>query len=101
MTKFDEKELDKLTKLCRIACTEEEKKALQWQLQEVLSYIRLLEEVDTEGVDPCYRVLETMSNVMREDVVGQPLSREKFLANAPAHVGGMIRVPPVIKFSNT
>jgi aspartyl-tRNA(Asn)/glutamyl-tRNA(Gln) amidotransferase subunit C len=56
--------------------------------------------VDTEGVLPCTRVLESLTNVMREDTVSQTYSREEFLANAPAHVGGMIRVPPVIKFSN-
>ena len=40
-----------------------------------------------------------MANVTREDVVGELLNREAFLANAPSHVGGMIRVPPVIKQS--
>jgi aspartyl-tRNA(Asn)/glutamyl-tRNA(Gln) amidotransferase subunit C len=101
MAEFDEKELIKLTKLCRIECTEEEKKALHQQLSQVLNYIEQLKEVDTEGVDPCFRVSETLANVMREDEVGETLPRDLFLANAPAHVGGMIRVPPVIKFSNS
>ncbi|MBS0604294.1 MAG: Asp-tRNA(Asn)/Glu-tRNA(Gln) amidotransferase subunit GatC [Verrucomicrobia bacterium] len=100
MAEFDENELNKLTKLCRIECTEDEKKALHSQIAGVLDYIKQLDEVDTEGVEPCYRVLETLTNVMREDEVGELLSREQFLANAPAHVGGMIRVPPVIKFTN-
>lgn len=100
MAEFDENELDKLAKLCRIACSEEEKKALQVQLTNILKYVDQLNEIDVEGVEPCYRVLETLSNVMREDEVGETLSRELFLANAPAHVGGMIRVPPVIKFAN-
>jgi len=100
MEKFDEKELNKLTKLCRIECTEEEKKALHQQLVKILNYIELLKEVDTEGVEPCNCVLQTLSNVMREDEIGEGLSRDLFLANAPAHVGGMIRTPPVIKFSN-
>lgn len=97
MSEFDEKELEKLTKLCRIECTEEEKKALHQHLAKVLKYIDQLGEVDTQGVEPCYRVLETLSNVMREDEIGECLSRDLFLANAPAHVGGMIRVPPVIR----
>ncbi len=100
MAQFDEKELDKLAKLCRIACTQEEKKSLQAQIAGVLSYIQQLGEVKTEGVEPCYTVLENATSVMREDEVGEPLSREAFLANAPAHVGGMVRVPPIIKFNN-
>jgi aspartyl-tRNA(Asn)/glutamyl-tRNA(Gln) amidotransferase subunit C len=97
MAEFDERELTKLTQLCRIDCTEEEKKILHQQLASILSYIELLEEVDTEGVEPCYQVLKTLTNVMREDEIGESLPRDLFLANAPAHVGGMIRVPPVIK----
>jgi aspartyl-tRNA(Asn)/glutamyl-tRNA(Gln) amidotransferase subunit C len=100
MAEFDKNELEKLTKLCRIECTEEEKKALQEHIASVLKYVDQLDEVDTAGVEPCYRVLETLSNIMREDEVGELLPRELFLANAPAHVGGMIRVPPVIKTAN-
>jgi len=97
---MDEEELTKLTKLCRIECTEEEKKILQQRLAKILKYIELLGEVDTEGVEPCCRVSENLKSVLREDEVGETLPRELFLANAPAHVGGMIRVPPVIKFVN-
>ncbi len=100
MAEFDEAELDKLAKLCRIECTEQEKKTLHTQISGVLEYSQQLNEVDTEGVEPCYRVLEALTSVMREDEVGELLSREAFLANAPAHVGGMIRVPPIIKFNN-
>lgn len=100
MAEFDEKEIEKLAKLCRIECTEDQKKSLHKHLASVLAYVDQLKEVDVEGVQPCYCVLETLSNVLREDVVGEVLSRELFLANAPAHVGGMIRVPPVIKSAN-
>jgi aspartyl-tRNA(Asn)/glutamyl-tRNA(Gln) amidotransferase subunit C len=100
MAQFDEEELDKLTHLCRIACTSDEKKALHHQLSNILQYIEQLNEVVTDGVEPCHQVLETRSNVVREDTVSDLLPRETFLANAPAHVGGMIRVPPVIKFSD-
>ena len=97
MAHFDEKELEKLAKLCRIACSSEEKSAFSSSLSRVLAHIDQLSAVDTEGVAPCDRVSETLSNVLREDVVGQTLARDTFLNNSPAHVGGMVRVPPVIK----
>lgn len=100
MSAFNEEDLQKLAKLCRIECSEEEKKKFLGSLSKILSYIEQLKEIDTEGVEPCTHVLEGMHNVMREDEVGELLPRELFLANAPAHIGGMIRVPPVIKFSN-
>lgn len=99
MEEFDEKEVERLAKLCRIACTEEEKKALHLHIAGVLKYMGQLKEVDTEGVEPCCRVQETQTNEMRCDEVGELLPREQFLENAPAHVGGMVRVPPVIKFT--
>lgn len=100
MSELDEKELAKLTKLCRIETTEDEKKAFLAGLKKILTHIEQLQEINTEGVATCNHVLETVSNVMREDEVGELLSRELFLANAPSHVGGMVRVPPVIKFNN-
>lgn len=100
MPEFDETQLSHLMKLCRIDCSAEEKETLKDNLSKVLKYIELLQEVDTEGVKPCSSVQEGLQNVFREDTTEQTLTREEFLANAPAHVGGMVRVPPVIKFSN-
>ena len=38
-----------------------------------------------------------LKNRMREDEVKEVLSREEFLANAPDQIGGMIRIPPLMK----
>lgn len=86
-----------LTQLSRIACTDEEQDSLLKDLQQILDYVEQLQEVDTENVPPCDQVLADMANVFREDVTETSMPREVFLANAPAHVGGMIRVPPIIK----
>lgn len=95
-----EKELEQLTHLCRIECSEEEKKELQKSLNSVLGYIDQLKEVDTSNTAACYQVLETLSNVFREDIPYNTLSREEFLKNAPSQAGGMIKVPPVIHFQD-
>lgn len=97
MEEIDESEIDKLTKLCRIECTQEEKKALQSDLSNILKYVEELGKIDVSGVEPCYRVLETLKNVMRDDEVEETLQRDLFLANAPSHVGGLIRVPIILK----
>lgn len=97
MPLFDETELDKLANLCQIECSPEEKKALCQHISRVLDYMTQLGTVNTAGVAPCFTVLEGLTNVLQEDVVSATLSREDFLSNAPAHVGGMIRTPPVMK----
>lgn len=98
MDTLQESDIEKLSKLCRIECSEKEKEKLLANLKKILAYVTQLQEVDTTGVSPCNQVLQDMANVLRKDVSGDLLEREKFLNNAPAHTGGMIRVPPVIKF---
>jgi aspartyl-tRNA(Asn)/glutamyl-tRNA(Gln) amidotransferase subunit C len=88
-----------LTQLSRIECSEEEQEQLLNNLKKILNYIDQLNEVDTQHVLPCNHVLDDITNVMRPDVVGETLPRDKFLGNAPSHIGGMIRVPTVIKQS--
>lgn len=97
MAKLNKETIKKLTRLCRIDCTEEEQDSLLEDLKKILNYVEQLQEIDTENVPPCNQVIEGMANVMREDVIGKVLKRETFLANAPAHIGGMVRVPPIIK----
>ncbi|GAB4231271.1 MAG: Asp-tRNA(Asn)/Glu-tRNA(Gln) amidotransferase subunit GatC [Chlamydiales bacterium] len=86
-----------LTELCRIGCPEEEEEELLADLNSIFGYIDLLQELDTENVEPCAHVIEGMVNVMREDHVGETLSRKEFLENAPDQIGGMIKVPTVVK----
>lgn len=97
MSELDKESLKKLTKLCRIQCTEEETDRLLHDLQKILDYVDQLQEIDTENIAPLNHVLSDVTNVMREDSVGETLSREVFLENAPDQIGGLIRVPPVIK----
>lgn len=97
MATLDKKAIKTLTTLSRISCSEEEQEALLADLQKIVKYIEQLDEIDTSNVRACNHVLEGMSNVTREDQVGETMPRELFLDNAPAQIGGMIRVPPVIK----
>lgn len=99
MSKLNKETIKYLTQLSRIDCSEDEQEKILNDLRSILDYFEQLEELDTTGVPPCNIVLEDINNVMREDVTGTTLPRETFLNNAPAQVGGMIRVPPVIKQS--
>lgn len=94
MVKIDEKTIKKLTTLCRIDCTEAEQKQLLINLEKILQHCEQLNELDTTGVPACNHVLEDLNSMMREDKIGEVLNREEFLANAPLHIGGMIRIPP-------
>ncbi len=97
MVRLDNTMIKYLTRLSRIECTDAEQEALLKDLSNIIEYIEQLDEINTDNVPPCNNVLEGMTNITREDVVAETMPREIFLSNAPAQVGGMIRVPPVIR----
>ena len=98
MANFDHQTLEYLKELCRIDLTEEEGIDIEEALLRILEYIEQLNEINTENTKTCRYVLSGMlKNRMREDEVKEVLSREEFLANAPDQIGGMIRIPPLMK----
>lgn len=97
MGDLDDDIIKYLMLLCRIQCTEEEQSNLLVDLRKILEYARQLQEVDTTQVPPCSHVLEDMTALMRDDEPKGVLPRDVFLENAPEVIGGMIRVPKVLK----
>ena len=95
MAELDKKTIENLTKLSRIACTEEEQEAILVDLKKILKYAEQLDEIDTDQIPPCNQVLAELHNVMREDEVGEVIPRKDFLRNTK-QVGGLVQIPPVI-----
>lgn len=100
MAHLDKKMIRKLVQLSRIHTTEEEEEKLLKDLSAILDYVDQLNEVDTSNVAPSNTVHDDAGNVFREDTVNVIMPREKLLMNAPDQIGGMIRVPPVLKRAN-
>ncbi len=97
MVQFDKDTVEKLFLLSRIECTPEQEEALLKDLYKIIEYFEQLNEINTDNVPPCDHVLAEIYNVFREDEVGSVMPRELFLSNAPSQIGGMIKVPTVIK----
>jgi aspartyl-tRNA(Asn)/glutamyl-tRNA(Gln) amidotransferase subunit C len=97
MGDLDDNTIKHLMMLSRIQCTEEEQISLLADLRKILEYAKLLQDVDTSQVAPCSHVLEDLTAFMRDDITGEVMSRDAFLSNAPEVIGGMIRVPKVLK----
>lgn len=97
MSDLDEENIRTLSRLCRIEVNDEEAHLLSTSLKRILSYASQLQEVDVSDLSPHSHMEEQSIESLREDKIGKHLPREVFLANAPDQVGGMVRVPPVIK----
>ena len=64
-------DIKKLAELARIHLTEKEEKALEKDLQSILSYVEKLKEVDVSGVPEMTHAVEA-KNVFREDEPDNP-----------------------------
>jgi aspartyl-tRNA(Asn)/glutamyl-tRNA(Gln) amidotransferase subunit C len=78
--------------LSKLALSEEEKQQAKKDMAQMLDYIDLLGELDTDGVEPMSHVFAT-NNVFREDVVTNGDDSENMLKNAPEQKDGMYQVP--------
>ena len=94
--KVDKETLHKIAHLARLEVRPEEEAEMLKSLNEVLTWMEQLNEVDTTGVEPLMHISEEL-NVLRDDVVGQHLPREQALANAPQHNEQFFQVPKVLE----
>jgi len=94
--KLSKEEVKHIAMLSRLELKEEEVEKFQTQLSEILDFVEKLNELDTEGIDPKFQIIPPQ-NVLREDVSGVSLSREKTFMNAPETDEKYFIVPKVVK----
>ena len=94
--KVDHETLQKIAHLARLEVRPEEEADLLNSLNGVLTWMEQLSEVDTTGVEPLTHI-SAETNVLRDDVVGNHLSREQALSNAPQHDERFFEVPKVLE----
>lgn len=89
-------EVRQTAELARIRVPESEQAALAEQLQQILDYVALLDEVETRGVERLVHAVE-LTNAFRDDTVAPSLTRDAALQNAPAVRDGCFFVPDVLQ----
>lgn len=88
--------VDKLANLSRLDFADDEKKAIQSDLQKMIQFVEKLNELNTEGVEPLLHMTANV-NVLRADEVNGSITQAEALANAPTTDGTFFNVPKVIK----
>ncbi|MBX2856337.1 MAG: Asp-tRNA(Asn)/Glu-tRNA(Gln) amidotransferase subunit GatC [Rhodobacteraceae bacterium] len=86
----------RVAKLARIAVTEAEVKDLAGELNDILTWVEQLGEVDVEGVEPMTSVTP-MRLKRRQDVVTGGGDASRPLANAPETQEGFFVVPKIVE----
>ena len=95
MTKISLSDVRKVAHLARLELPEDQIETYTEQIEEILSYVDQLQEIDTESIPPTSRAVEVV-NVMREDLVEVNCSREDLLNQAPQREGDFFRVPKIL-----
>ncbi len=94
--KISAEEIKKIALLSRLEIKDDQIESVGKQLNDILSYMDLMSQVDITDVKPTAHAV-SMSNVMRDDVPQPSLSNEKALQNAPEPENGYFKVPKVIQ----
>jgi len=89
------KDVEYIAELARLKFNDTELEKFTAELNQILSYMEKLNELDTENVEPLSHPVEG-NNVFREDEVKQSVNREDALKNSPAHDEVFFKVPKVI-----
>lgn len=82
--------------LAKLELSDSEKEEAKKDMEKMLDYIDMLNNLDTEGVEPMSHVFQ-VNNVFREDVVVNGDMRDAILANAPAKKEGYFKVPKTVE----
>lgn len=81
--------------LARLELSDAELETMTRQLSAILDYVRQLQEVPTEGVEPLAHPLP-IQNVFRDDIPTPSLPVDAALANAPQRQRDFYSVPAVL-----
>ena len=95
MTKISSTDVRKVAQLARLELPDDQIELYTAQIEEILSYVDQLQEIDTKNVSPTTRAVEVV-NAMREDLVDVKCLREDILNQAPHREGDFFRVPKIL-----
>jgi len=73
-----------------------ERAILGKRLSEAAESFAVLEQIETDGIEPLVTVLD-LHSILREDKAEKMLSRDEVLANAPEQYDGFFQVPGTLE----
>lgn len=95
MNNLNDDAVKHLAMLARIKFSNDELEAMGNELDQILGYVKELQELDTDSVDPTSHGVQLVAK-FRQDQRGEGVSREVALDQAPEHLGEGFGVPKVI-----
>lgn len=85
-----------VAELSRLKLTDEQCEAARTGLGEIISYMDVLNNINTDGIEPMSHAF-AVKNVMRDDVVKPSADRAELLKNAPKADDEAVIVPRTVE----
>jgi aspartyl-tRNA(Asn)/glutamyl-tRNA(Gln) amidotransferase subunit C len=92
---LSKQEVEHVAWLAHIELTDKEKTLFTEQFNEILDYFKKIDEIDTEGIEPTYHVLD-LKNVYRKDTTKPSLTTKEALKNAPKKEKKFLKAPRIV-----
>lgn len=92
---FNKEQVKHIANLSMLELEEKELELYAEQFEQIISYFKKLDELDTEGVEELLKP-SFLENITREDKAVEGLNKEEALMNVPDRSGNLIKVPPVV-----
>lgn len=85
-----------MAELAKLRLSDEELNEYAENLSEIVDYLKLLNEVDIENVEPTYEINEHIQR-LREDVPEEGLTREEVLQNSIEDQYGYFKILKIVE----
>lgn len=95
MADIKKEEIVHMAQLAMLNLSESEIENYTKDMQEILAYAEMINQIDTSNVDETIGMAE-QQNIFRKDEIREFKTREDLLQNAPSQDEGMFRIPKVI-----
>lgn len=92
---IDEKLLKRLEKLSNIDLKDSEKELIKNDLNDLLKYMEILENVDTEGIEEMVSPIKINNSILRQDQVKTFENIEDIIKNFPERKDNLLRIPGI------
>jgi aspartyl-tRNA(Asn)/glutamyl-tRNA(Gln) amidotransferase subunit C len=93
---FTINDIEKLTELVKLTTSVEEKEKLAGMLSQTAEYMDMLNELDTENVEPTYQVTGLV-NIYQTNEINKTLTQEEVIQNSRNNKDGMIQTSAVLE----
>ena len=94
--KISEQEVKKIAELSRLSLSSDELKERTQDMNNILNYMDILNEINTDDVEELYNVND-MNNTLRDDSFEESLDKKDVLKNSPSSNKDYIEVPLIVK----